>query len=100
MGKFKVSISNEAKADLLSIFRYISHDLGAPLTAQKLFTQLTNAMLTLDILPERCPIIEKFSGEDYIFRQLIVKKYRIIYRIAEDEVIIVSVIYGARHLNE
>ena len=60
---------------------------------------LSKAMLSLTIFPERCSVIEALLNRGYTFRQLIVKKYRIIYHVIVNEVIIVSIVYGSRHLD-
>ncbi|HFU4218190.1 TPA: type II toxin-antitoxin system RelE/ParE family toxin [Streptococcus suis] len=99
MKEFQVTISYEAKSDLLSIYHYVRDELCAPQAAENLLEKLSQAMLSLSIFPERCSIIDNLIGKGYTFRQLIVKKYRIIFHILEDEVIIVGVVYGSRHLD-
>ncbi|HFI0151400.1 TPA: type II toxin-antitoxin system RelE/ParE family toxin [Streptococcus suis] len=99
MKEYQITISDDAKSDLLSIYHYVRDALCAPQAADNLLEKLSQAMLSLSIFPERCSIIEDLIGRGYTFRQLIVKKYRIIFHILGDEVIIVGVIYGSRHLD-
>ncbi|HEP6136956.1 type II toxin-antitoxin system RelE/ParE family toxin [Streptococcus pyogenes] len=99
MKEYQVTMSDDAKADLLSIYHYVRDELCAPQASDNLLERLSQAMLSLSIFPERCAIIEDLIGKGYTFRQLIVKKYRIVYHVLEDEVIIVAVVYGSRHMN-
>lgn len=99
MKQYRVTISEEAKADLFSIYHYVRDELCAPVAADNLLDKLSQAMLSLAIFPERCSVIETLLDRGYTFRQLIVKKYRIIYHILEDEVIIVGIVYGSRHID-
>ncbi len=99
MEEYKVSISDGAKKDLLNIYNYIHNELCAPVAAESLMESLSKAMLSLTIFPERCSVIEALLNRGYTFRQLIVKKYRIIYHVIVNEVIIVSIVYGSRHLD-
>jgi addiction module RelE/StbE family toxin len=99
MEEYKVSISDGAKKDLLNIYNYIHNELCAPVAVESLMESLSKAMLSLTIFPERCSVIEALLNRGYTFRQLIVKKYRIIYHVIGNEVIIVSIVYGSRHLD-
>lgn len=99
MKEYQVTISDEAKSDLLSIYHYVRDELCAPSAADNLLEKLSKAMLSLSVFPERCSIIDSMRERGYTFRQLIVKKYRIIYHVMEDEVIIVGIVYGSRHLD-
>lgn len=74
MKEYQVTMSDDAKADLLSIYYYVCDELCAPQAADNLLERLSQAMLSLSIFPERCAIIEDLIGKGYTFRQLIVKK--------------------------
>lgn len=99
MKEYKVTISEDAKADLLSIYHYVRDELCAPKAADNLLEQLSKSMLSLSIFPERCSIIEGLTKKGYTFRQLIIKRYRIIYHVLDNEVVIVGVVYGSRHMD-
>ena len=94
-------ISEDAEADLLSIYHYARDELCASQAeaADHLLERLSKAMLPFSVFPERCSIIDGLTVRGYTFRQLIVKKYRVIYHILDNEMIIASVVYGSRHMD-
>lgn len=98
MKHYHVTISDDAKKDLLAIKSYIQTTLAAPQAALNTVKKISVASMSLSIFPERGSIIEKLTRDDLIFRQLVVGNYRIIYRILEDsdEVLIIRIMYTAR----
>lgn len=96
MDKYKVFISPQAYREIDEIYRYIKKELLAGNAALKLVSQIEKAIQSLDSLPQRGAERKtgKYAYQGY--RQLFVKNYTIIYRIVEEEkvVIIVTVRYS------
>lgn len=93
---YKVFITQNAQDDLRHIFSYIAED---SISDAKIFvSELEKKINTLSTLPERASYIPEnvFFGTDY--RQLILRKYRVIYRIDKDEIFVLRVIQGSKLL--
>lgn len=95
--KYQVNISQQAQNDLEHIFYYIADD--SINKAANFILQLEKKVYSLEIFPDRHPLIpeNEFFGTDY--RHLIYKKYRIIYRIVKKSVFILRIFHGAKLLN-
>ena len=95
-GKFKINLTRHAQKDLEHIFDYIAAD--SINNATRFVIELEKKVYSLETFPDRHPLIPEnvFFGTEY--RHLIVKKYRIIYRIEEASVYILRIIHGARIL--
>ena len=100
MKKYHVLISDDAEKDLLEIKSYIETKLLAPRTAKRLVKKISNATMSLSTFPERGSVIEKLTKDHFIFRQLVVGNYRIIYRVLEEtiEVLVVRIVYSSRNI--
>jgi len=94
--KYKLILTQHAQRDLEHIFDYIAAD--SVNNAARFVTGLEKKVYSLETFPERHPLIPEnvFFGTEY--RHLIIKKYRIIYRIKEGSVYILRIIHGARIL--
>jgi toxin ParE1/3/4 len=92
--KYKVHITASAQTDIQLIYDYIAHE--NPVNAIHFIDELEAKVAALDHFPQRQPAIPEnsFFGTDY--RHLIVKKYRIIYRIVGKDVFILRIIHGMR----
>jgi len=95
--KYQVNLSQQAQNDLEQIFYYIADD--SINNASNFILQLEKKVYSLELFPDRHPLIpeNEFFGTDY--RHLIHKKYRIVYRIAERSVFILRIFHGAKLLN-
>lgn len=95
--KYRVNISRQAQNDLEHIFYYIADD--SVNNAADFIFQLEGKIYSLEIFPDRNPLIpeNEFFGTDY--RHLIHKKYRIVYRISGNDVFILRIFHGAKLLN-
>lgn len=95
--KYQVNLSQQAQNDLEQIFYYIADD--SIKNAANFILQLEKKVYSLELFPDRHPLIpeNEFFGTDY--RHLIYKKYRIVYRIAERSVFILKIFHGAKLLN-
>lgn len=95
--RFEVLITQRAERDIHEIWEYIAldHEEAADQFIEELLVQVDK----LEICPEALSLIDENEalGVDG-YRHLIYKKYRTIFRIQENSVIIVRVIHGAKLL--
>ncbi len=84
---YRVSLSRPAERDAYAAFERIRE--AAPRHAEKWLTRLFAAILSLDVMPARCPVIREAEELGFSARHLLFGKgrgtYRIIYHIREDE---------------
>jgi plasmid stabilization system protein ParE len=84
---YRVSLTVPAETDAYSAFERIRE--AAPLHAEKWLIRLFEAILSLDELPARCPVIPEAKELGYPARHLLYGKgngvYRIIFHIREEE---------------
>jgi toxin ParE1/3/4 len=95
--KYQVNLTQQAQNDLEQVFYYIAAD--SINNAENFVVQLEKKVYSLEIFPDRHPLIpeNEFFGTDY--RHLIYKKYRIVYRIVEKSVFVLRIFHGAKLLN-
>jgi len=86
--------SRRAAQDLGSIAEYIAAD--SPAYAGVVLKNIVNQTRILARFPQAGRKVPEFDDENV--RELVVYSYRIIYRLQEDEVLIVAVIHGKRIL--
>lgn len=100
MKEYSVEITAPAQRDLLSIVLYIRDALQAPTAAQNLLQQIREEIQGLCHMPERCPLWEDEPWHSQGLRKLVVKKYVVLYLIAEQRqaVQIARVFYGGRDI--
>ena len=95
--KYQVNLSQQAQNDLEHIFYYIADD--SINNAAGFVLQLEKKVYSLEIFPDRHPLIPENEFFSTNYRHLIYKKYRIIYRIVEKSVFILRIIHGAKLLS-
>jgi len=95
--KYQVNLTQQAQNDLEQVFYYIEAD--SINNAENFVLQLEKKVYSLEIFPDRHPLIpeNEFFGTDY--RHLIYKKYRIVYRIVDKSVFVLRIFHGAKLLN-
>ena len=94
---YKVTMLEHAYRDLDAIFEYISNTLLEPVVALNIVDEIETAILSLDIMPHRCPKRKVGVYASNGYRQLFVGNYTIIFRIDEENklVLVVTVRYSA-----
>jgi plasmid stabilization system protein ParE len=100
MKKHPVFMTEQAVADLASIFEYVSKS-RSPRAAGTLVDALEADCLALEHAPKRgraCPEL-KDLGESAI-REIVRRPYRILYDLKDDAVYIIAVLDGRRDLRE
>ncbi|TDW16261.1 plasmid stabilization system protein ParE [Breznakia blatticola] len=100
MEKYKVVISPKAIKELESIYDYITHTILAPESAKKLTNQIKHDILNMSTFPmsHQDRIEGNYAGKNY--KQLLVDKYIVIFRINEIDktVLVVTIQYQGRNI--
>jgi len=89
----KVAWSETAIADLVAIHDYIARD--SQHYAQRFVERLIAAVEPLESFPQLGRVVPEGDGRH---RELLVASYRIIYRVQDQEIFIVTVVHGSRDL--
>ena len=97
MKKYNIEYSMEAKQDLIDIKRYIKYNLQEPNTAQKLITKIKKEIDSLKDNPEIYSVIDDDIIKRFKIMKLVVDNYIVFYRINDENIQIVRVMYGRRN---
>lgn len=99
MIKFRVKWSRAASTDLLNIIDYISED--STNVAINIFEKIRSKCETLNHTPERGRIVPELKEYGiFSYHELIVKPWRIIYRISDNKIYILAVIDSRRNIED
>ncbi len=97
---FKVMLTRGAETDLVSIYDYIA-EFDCVANANYVLDQLMKATSSLARAPERGSFPKELLAlgiKEY--RQILIKPYRLIYRVLNDRVIIYLIVDGRRNMQE
>lgn len=97
MYKYNIEYSKESKQDLIEIKKYIKDNLQEPETAQKLINKIRNEINSLKNNPEIYAIIDEDIIRKLEIRKLIIDNYIVFYRIKNNNIQIVRIMYGRRN---
>jgi addiction module RelE/StbE family toxin len=97
VNKYNIEYSKESKQDLIGIKQYIKYNLQEPETAQKLISKIRNEINNLKNNPEMYAIIDDELIKKLEIRKMIVDNYIVFYRIKDNNIEIVRVMYGRRN---
>src|SRR4030043_255241 len=88
-----------AQNDLKEIIDYIAID--SPSNALKFLKKIKNKTSTLYTMPERCRIVPELKDQGIMqYRELIVSPWRIMFRITEMKVYVLSVLDARRNIED
>jgi toxin ParE1/3/4 len=97
--KYRVVWSNVAENDLRSIIEYIAKE--SPSHAFKIFKSIKKRASMLYTLPERGRIVPELRDQGILqYREMIIPPWRILYRISEREVYVLSVLDSRRNIED
>ena len=97
---YTVLLLEDAVKDIEAIYRYIRKS-GNKKAAKDMIINIRKACDSLSKNPERGHIPYELSPiGQFEYRQIIVKKYRIIYQLAKPNIFIFSIIHGNRNIGE
>lgn len=96
---YKVIWSNVAESDLKDIIEYISID--SPQNALRILKNIKQKTSKLYTLPERNRIVPELQDQGILqYREMIIPPWRLIYRIAERKVYVLSLIDSRRNVED
>jgi plasmid stabilization system protein ParE len=95
--RYRVEISAAAQQDVRSAHDHIAAD--NPQAAVRWLTAIEDRMLRLEGSPLAHEVIPESAALGVDYRQRLYGKYRIIYRVRRNHVLIIRVIHGARLLD-
>ena len=96
---YKIEWAEVAENDLKGIIEYIAQD--SPANALKIFKKIKQKASSLYTLPERGRIVPELQDQDIlIYRELIIPPWRIIYRISEMKVYVLSVLDARQNVED
>ena len=97
--KYRVKWAAVAESDLKQIIDYIATD--SPGNASQILKKLKQKASSLHTLPEHGRIVPELQGQGIqIYRELIVAPWRIIYRITDTTVFVLSVIDSRQNIED
>ncbi len=79
------------------IFDYIAVELCNPTAAIEQIDDFEKAFENVCVFPESCPYISNEYVKDKSLRKLMINNYIAFYRVKNDEVQVVRVLYGMRN---
>jgi len=98
-GNYKIKWAEVAENDLKSIIEYIAED--SPVNALKTLKKIKKKASSLYTLPERGRIVPELQDQGIlIYRELIIPPWRIIYRISEMKVYVLSVLDSRQNVED
>ncbi len=100
MIKYKIEVTDSAISDMKSIYDYIALKLLSPQTAMEQYDRIVEAIMSLDMLPERNNIFECEPEHSRGIRKLPVDNYLICYVISnKNKVVVTDILYGASDIH-
>jgi len=98
-GNYIIEWAEVAEKDLKGIFEHIAED--SPANALKILRKIKQKASSLYTLPERGRIVPELQDQGIlIYRELIIPPWRIIYRISEIKVYVLSVLDGRQNVED
>jgi len=98
--KYKVIWTNVAEKDLKDIIDYTSLD-NSPGNALNTLHKIKEKASNLYTLPEKGRVVPELQAQGILqYRELIISPWRLIYRIAEQKVYVLSVIDSRRNVED
>ena len=97
--KYQVIWSKIAENDLKNIIEYIADDI--PPNALKIFKSVKQKASSLNTFPERGRIVPELHDQGILqYRELVISPWRILYRITEMNVFVLSVMDSRRNIED
>jgi len=97
--KYNVVWASVAEKDLVNIIEYIAED--SPQNALNILKSIRKQASDLYTLPDRGRIVPELYDQGILqYRELIIAPWRLIYRVSEQEVYVLSVIDSRRNVED
>ncbi|KAF5088663.1 ParE toxin of type II toxin-antitoxin system, parDE [anaerobic digester metagenome] len=99
MERFTILWSDQAKVDLSEIIEYIAFE--DKILALRILDKIEEIVTRLEQLPKSGRIVPELKAFNILtYREIVFSPWRIIYKITEDQVLIVSVLDSRRNLED
>ena len=96
---FKVHWARIAEEDLTNIILYIAED--SPTNARAIFEKIKEKASSLTQFPERGRVVPEIQEQGlFLYRELIVAPWRIVFRISDKKVYILSVLDSRQNVED
>ncbi len=96
---FRVHWAGVAEKDLTSIILYIAED--SPINARTIFEKIKEKASNLTHFPERGRTVPELQDQGiFLYRELVVAPWRVIYRISDKKVYILSVLDSRQNVED
>lgn len=95
--KYQLKIFPMARLDMEQIFDYIAVELCNTTAAIGQINDFEKAFENVCTFPESCPYINNEYVKDKSLRKLIINNYIAFYRVKDNEIQVVRVLYGMRN---
>jgi toxin ParE1/3/4 len=96
---YKINWANVAENDLMEIIEYISMD--SPANALKILQKIKKMASSLYRLPERGRVVPELQDQGIpIYREIVIPPWRIIYRISDHDVYVLTVLDARRNVED
>ncbi len=97
--KYKIEWAGVSENDLKGIVEYITED--SPANALKILKKIKKRAPSLYTIPERGRIVPELKDQSILlYRELIIPPWRIIYRISEMKVYVLSVLDARQNVED
>ena len=100
MKTYNVKVTDAALADVEEIYNYIAFTLLSPANAIAQYDRIAEAILSLNILPERFKVMNFTGKELENLRRMPVDNFSVFYVITDDSVIVTNVLYSASDISQ
>lgn len=91
--------SETADNDLVSIIEYITRE--NPLQARKIFGEIKKRAESFNAYPDRGRMVPELQNQGItLYRELIIGPWRIMYRVSEDSVYVLSVLDSRQNVED
>ncbi len=97
MSKYIIEYSKDSRQDLIKLKRYIKYNLQEPAIANKLIAKIRKEIDKLVNNPEIYSIIDDDFIKKLEIRRITVDNYIVFYRVKNNSIEIVRVLYGKRN---
>jgi plasmid stabilization system protein ParE len=93
----QIRVSNFARQNIEETIKYIAFNNGQPLNAIKVSEAIDEAITRIAVNPFAYKECEQLPTKTKMYRQAVCLSWLIIYKITSSEILILSVIHGARN---
>lgn len=100
MTLYTVEITDEALTDMEQLYQYIASNLQSPENAMGQYNRIADAILKLDMLPDRFRIMDSEPEHLKGIRRMLVDNYSVFYVIQGEKATVTDVLYSASDIEK